>query len=390
MPMRLTVHPFPHMSACLPDCTKRTGQVVAQTGSEQEILPLPGIYFFDGWRVHPMLPIPGHLPRTKEAPVQNIALTAPAPGTEPARSPEEEARDILATAAKNQPDDGPNTRRAAVRACKYLRAMVNQYGSTIQEVHKAARAHTQMSKGTAGAPVDYRPQGGALPVISPELTSELVHCLSTLPDPSSATRVPDIETALQAVHRILPKLEARMIEFLAEWLVTLLIPATHVLEVRAPHLSFMLLKEYWFRELYLGLKVTASFDRSESYTRVIDGQVRCITPEIKPQNLQAYRLSGMFSLSLFLCRHGRSRLFTAVCAGKASRTPIPPVPSVSSQSTPPGLKTVRYPSGLKCEKRKPKYTACVLKSTLSLSYYARRKHLLCLRLRSYLLPHKVK
>ena len=48
----------------------------------------------------------------------------------------------------------------------------------------------------------------------------------------------------------------------------------------------MLLKEYWFRELYLGLKVTASFDRSESYTRVIDGQVRCITPEIKPQNLQ--------------------------------------------------------------------------------------------------------
>ena len=60
----------------------------------------------------------------------------------------------------------------------------------------------------------------------------------------------------------------------------------HVLEVRAPHLSFMFLKEYWFRELYIGLKVTASFDRSESYTRVIDGQVRCITPEIKPQNLQ--------------------------------------------------------------------------------------------------------
>ena len=69
-------------------------------------------------------------------------------------------------------------------------------------------------------------------------------------------------------------------------MVTLLMPASHVLEVRAPHLSFMMLKEYWFRELYLGLKVTASFDRSESYTRVIDGQVRCITPEVKPQNLQ--------------------------------------------------------------------------------------------------------
>ena len=79
--------------------------------------------------------------------------------------------------------------------------------------------------------------------------------------------------------------KSKMIEFLAEWMmVTLLMPASHVLEVRAPHLSFMMLKEYWFRELYLGLKVTASFDRSESHTRVINGQVRCITPEVKPQN----------------------------------------------------------------------------------------------------------
>ena len=54
-----------------------------------------------------------------------------------------------------------------------------------------------------------------------------------------------------AVQTILPKLEVKMIEFLAEWMVTLLMPASHVLEVRAPHLSFMMLKEYWFRELYV-------------------------------------------------------------------------------------------------------------------------------------------
>ena len=82
------------------------------------------------------------------------------------------------------------------------------------------------------------------------------------------------------------KLEARIIEFLSEWLVTFLMPAKHVLDTRAPHLYFMFLKEYWFRELYLGLKVTASFDRSESYTRIIDGQVRCITPDFKPKDLQ--------------------------------------------------------------------------------------------------------
>ena len=129
------------------------------------------------------LPIPDHLPRAKEAPVQDTTLNAPAPDTEPKRSPEEEARDILAVAAKNQPEDGPNTRRAAVRACKYLRAMVSQYETTIQAVHSAARTHTQKSKGTVGPAVAYRPQGEALPVISADLTSELLHCLSTLPDP---------------------------------------------------------------------------------------------------------------------------------------------------------------------------------------------------------------
>jgi len=119
------------------------------------------MYFFDGWRVHPTLPIPSNLPRTKEAPVRDITYAAPSASTEPTRSPEEEARDILATAAKNQAEDGPNARRAAVRACKYLRAMVN--GSTIQEVHKAARIHTQMSKGTAGPTFFFRPTPSWLP-----------------------------------------------------------------------------------------------------------------------------------------------------------------------------------------------------------------------------------
>ena len=158
-------------------------------------------------------------------------------------------------------------------------------------------------------------------MIAPELTSELLHCLSTLPDPWPLAKITidmekpsqwvskmcrlfllmntsdarwecpqlhryHMEPALKAVQNILPKLEARIIEFLSEWLVTFLMPAKHVLDTRASHLYFMFLKEYWFRELYLGLKVTASFDRSESYTRIIDRQVRCITPDFKPKDLQ--------------------------------------------------------------------------------------------------------
>ena len=166
---------------------------------------------------------------------------------------------------------------------KKKRAMVNQHGPLIQSAHEAAQSHTQRSKGTAADTAHYRPQASELPVISPELTSELLHCLSTLPDPwplakvtidmekpsqwvskmcrlffaddyarrtvgvSTAAHGSEVESALKAVDGILlPKLEARIIEFLSEWLVTFLMPAKHVLETRAPHLYFMFLEAYWF------------------------------------------------------------------------------------------------------------------------------------------------
>ena len=132
--------------------------------------------------------------------------------------------------------------------------MVNQHGPLIQSAHEAAKSRTQRSKGTTAATARYRPQASELPVISPELTSELLHCLSTLPDPwplakvtidmekpsqwvskmcrlffaddyarrtvgvPATARGPEVESALKAVHSILPKLEARIIEFLSEWL----------------------------------------------------------------------------------------------------------------------------------------------------------------------------
>ena len=86
-----------------------------------------------------------------EAPAHSTA------STEPPRSLEEEARDILATAAKNQTEDGPSTRRAAIRAFKYLRAMVNQHGSLIQSAHEAAKIHTQRSKGSAATAINIEP-----------------------------------------------------------------------------------------------------------------------------------------------------------------------------------------------------------------------------------------
>ena len=145
----------------------------------------------------------------------------------------------------------------------------------------------------------------ALPKITPELTSELLHCLTAIPDPwpmakiaidmekpaqwvtkmcrlyfaeiyarktegfSKAFPAPEVASTLWEVEQFLPDLEAKMIEFLAEWVVTLLSPAAQIVKTRVSHLSLIFVKEYWFRKFYLGLKVTASLGREESYTRII-------------------------------------------------------------------------------------------------------------------------
>ena len=103
------------------------------------------------------------------------------------------------------------------------------------------------------------------------------------PETHTAKQSPLQEAALRIVKQVLPELELHVIEFLSEWMVSLLMPAKHLLETRSPHLIFMLGEDYWFRELYIGLKVAASFDPNESYEKTIDGQIRCITADFKPK-----------------------------------------------------------------------------------------------------------
>ena len=110
--------------------------------------------------------------------------------------------------------------------------------------------------------------------------------MGTLSQKGVAVTLVRLRMSPSAMQAAIPDLEAKMIEFLAEWVVTLLSPATQIVKTRAPHLAFMFVKEYWFREFYLGLKVTASLGREESYTRIIDGQVRCITQEQIPKRGQ--------------------------------------------------------------------------------------------------------
>ena len=129
-------------------CTYRTGPTTNRPF--QEITPLPGIYFFDGWRTnigHPIQPAK-HQGGASIRWWNNHAYPS---GTEPTRSPEEEARDILATAAKNQPEDGPSTRRAAIRDVNSLEQWLanmasnyRQYTMPQKYIHNAAEEAQQM------------------------------------------------------------------------------------------------------------------------------------------------------------------------------------------------------------------------------------------------------
>ena len=106
----------------------------------------------------PTLDILSNLPSTKEAPAYGGGTTTHTPrGTEPTRSPEEEARDILATAAKNQPEDGPSTRRAAIRDVNSLEQWLanmasnyRQYTMPQKYIHNAAEEAQQMKRPNIG------------------------------------------------------------------------------------------------------------------------------------------------------------------------------------------------------------------------------------------------
>ena len=109
--------------------------------------PLSGILFFDAWRIEPTLDIPSNLPSAQDAPEEDTTASSPtSPRLIKPKPAKKEARDILARAAKNQADDGSNTRRALQTS---LYAMVNQHGLLIQRTYEAGKEHAICSKGTA-------------------------------------------------------------------------------------------------------------------------------------------------------------------------------------------------------------------------------------------------
>ena len=84
-------------------------------------------------------------------------------------------------------------------------------------------------------------------------------------------------TAIKLVREVLPDLELRVIEFLSEWTVSLLMPAKHL--IKSP---LCWVKNTGFVNSTLASKLLHP-SINESYRKTIDGQIRCITADSKPK-----------------------------------------------------------------------------------------------------------
>ena len=67
-----------------------------------------------------------------------------------------------------------------------------------------------------------------------------------------------------------------LVEFLSEWIVTFVEPATEITKVRDPELLFLHEKDYWFKAIWQDIHLAATLDRVKSRDRPPVGLVRCI------------------------------------------------------------------------------------------------------------------
>ena len=141
------------------------------------------MYLFDGWRVHSILEIPDNLPQTQDMPVR-IAAQAPTEGAAPTVLGKH-LRTRHVTSWQLQPRTKWNVDQTHdAQRCVPLNIFVRwSIGMGLSSTRSTHRHGCILSKGVVEHGKWYQPTGEALPVISKEVTSELLHCLTALPDP---------------------------------------------------------------------------------------------------------------------------------------------------------------------------------------------------------------
>ena len=162
-------------------CAQR--QDLAAIRTQQEVTPLPGIYFFDGWRVRLRMKIPTDLPNPGTHP--NVMFSAQRP--QPLllyhlkhQTRKDETYLPRLSGTKQRMDPAPDGQQfEPTSTCMPWSSSMDhnskRYMRLPKNTPRVAKAMTNSS--------NTEPSHIELPTVPPQLTSELLHRLSTLPDP---------------------------------------------------------------------------------------------------------------------------------------------------------------------------------------------------------------
>ena len=136
------------------------------------------------------------VPQSRDPPERDVQRpAATATTTESSQTPDEKARDILAKALQNQAEDGPSTRRAAIRAHKYLYALVQQHGPQLQRYMRLPKNTPRVAKAMTN-PSNTEASHKNFPPCHHNSCQSC--CLSTLPDPWPLAKITiNLDTASQ-------------------------------------------------------------------------------------------------------------------------------------------------------------------------------------------------
>ena len=289
--------------------------------------PLPGIFFFDAWRIRPVLEIPIQL---------SAGLTAVDLRHDEEMPPKPEAQDTqhvdrmirrqevlrAQSDAKTVADcamevsyvmqlsqalleAGDIIEESTTARHRYLEVQ-REHEETLEQQGGSKRRATGTTRTIAPAPAVLTPIATMSHEGSPELprrvVDNIIGNLQHLPDSWPLIRfdlmlhksanyyaiwrrflhlneylrnfTPDTANATIDAHA--RGLTEHLVQFLAEWVIMALEPARVITKVRAPDFLFLHDKDFWFKQIWVDLHQTMVLDRQGSYTRPVIGLVRCV------------------------------------------------------------------------------------------------------------------
>lgn len=321
-----------------------------RTNFEVDTEPIPGIHFFDMWRMHPCMSVkaddvPADLQATDYSDAPAETGKKKADEKETALNRRQIQREQILTAREASRTVAQEI--AEMGSLHELNQVLVRGGATINRIEESKRqcaiaqeqraqeaphrgSRKRAADGRAPRPVDPRPYDSShegTPTVDREFVDELLAIVPSLPDKWPLMKIDIIlnkcETyyatfrrylhinehlrtgSKEAADRVLDNntelLTEHLVEFLCEWILATLEPARILTEARQPEYLFLHEKDYWFKQIWIDLHQSVELDRPGSANRAPVGLVRCLCKDTKTKQKHSMSVKlRMSNLHIFV------------------------------------------------------------------------------------------